>query len=87
MPIDPDFPKNWQVLGKHDHSDGQHYHFVWGPGRSSDAAANRRCQAAYAARNEELYLLGVHGTFVAVDWDSCIAEGTNTAKNIASANQ
>ena len=37
MPIDPDFPRNHQVIGKHSHSDGQHYHFVWGPGRLADA--------------------------------------------------
>jgi NAD-dependent dihydropyrimidine dehydrogenase PreA subunit len=76
MAIDPDFPKNWQVHGKHDHTDGQHYHFVWGPGRPADASANRDVKTAYAARNEELVPLGVHGTFVAVDWDSCIAEGS-----------
>ena len=31
---------------------------------------------AYAARNEELVPFGVHGTMVAVDWDSCIADGS-----------
>jgi hypothetical protein len=34
MPIDPDFPKNHQVIGKHNHANGEHYHFVWGPGRT-----------------------------------------------------
>ncbi len=34
MPIDPDFPKNHhQVIGKHKHSDGEHFHFVWGGAR------------------------------------------------------
>ncbi|NAL78771.1 4Fe-4S dicluster domain-containing protein [Nitrososphaera sp. AFS] len=75
MPIDPEFPGNHQVIGKHDHADGQHFHFVWGPGNPSDAAANPDVKAAYAARNEELTPIGVHGTFVAVDWDSCIADG------------
>ena len=37
MPIDPDSPKNHQVIGKHKHADGKHYHFVWGPGRSYDS--------------------------------------------------
>jgi hypothetical protein len=32
MPIDQDFPKNHQVIGRHSHADGEHYHFVWGPG-------------------------------------------------------
>lgn len=75
MPIDLEFPSNHQVIGKHDHADGQHFHFVWGPGNPSDAAANQDVKAAYAARNEELTPIGVHGTFVAVDWDSCIADG------------
>nr|WP_236561676.1 ferredoxin family protein [Nitrososphaera sp. AFS] len=47
-----------------------------GPGKSSDAAASPDVKAAYSARNEELVPLGVHGTFVAVDWDSCIADGS-----------
>ena len=29
MPIDPDFPKNHQTIGKHKHTDGEHFHFVW----------------------------------------------------------
>lgn len=76
MPIDPDFARNHQVIGKHKHSDGQHYHFVWGPGRLADAAENEDVKAAYAARNEELVPIGVHGTMVAVDWDCCIADGS-----------
>jgi hypothetical protein len=30
MPIDPDFPRNHQTIGKHKHAEGEHYHFVWG---------------------------------------------------------
>jgi NAD-dependent dihydropyrimidine dehydrogenase PreA subunit len=67
MPIDPDFPRNQQVIGKHSHSDGEHYHYVWGPGQPKEAA--------YSARGEEQTPLGTHGTMVAVDWDSCIADG------------
>lgn len=33
MPIDPDFPRNHKVIEKHNHADGEHFHFVWGPGR------------------------------------------------------
>jgi NAD-dependent dihydropyrimidine dehydrogenase PreA subunit len=76
MTIDPEFPNNSQVIGKHNHSDGKHYHFVWGPGKSADAAASPDVKEAYAARNEELVPLGIHGTFVGVDWDSCIADGS-----------
>src|ERR687892_691862 len=33
MPIDSEFPKSHQVIGKYKHADGEHFHFVWGPGR------------------------------------------------------
>ena len=33
MPIDPEFPKNHKIIGKHKNADGR-YHFVWGPGRT-----------------------------------------------------
>ena len=75
MPIDSEFPKNHQVIGKHKHADGQHFHFVWGPGRAAEAAENEAVTQAYEARGEQIVPLGVHGTAVAVDWDSCIADG------------
>ena len=75
MPIDPDFPKNHQVIGKHSLSDGEHYHYVWGPGKLQEAAENEEVKAAFSARNEEQVPLGAHGTMVAVDWDSCVADG------------
>ena len=65
MPIDPEFPRNQQAIGRHNHGDGKHYHFIWGPG--SISAAKEDVRAAYAARNEELVPIGVHGTMVAVD--------------------
>jgi len=46
MPIDPDFPKNHQPTGKHQHSDGEHFHFVWGPGRAAEAAENEEVKSA-----------------------------------------
>ncbi len=58
------------------HSDGEHFHFVWGPGRVAEAAENEDVKAAYATRGEEIVPLGVHGTVVALDFDSCIADGT-----------
>ena len=75
MPIDSDFPKNHQVIGKHKHADGEHFHFVWGPGRTVEAAENEEVKKAYEARGEQIVPLGVHGTMVAVDWDSCYADG------------
>jgi NAD-dependent dihydropyrimidine dehydrogenase PreA subunit len=77
MPIDPDFPKNHHVIGKHKHADGEHFHFVWGPGRAdAESSQNPEVQQAYSQRGEEYVPLGVHGTMVALDWDSCIADGT-----------
>ena len=75
MPIDPDFPRNHKVIGKHMLPDGEHFHYVWGPGRAAEAAENEEVKAAFTARGEEQVPLGVHGTMVAIDWDSCIADG------------
>ena len=57
------------------HSDGEHFHFVWGPGRTAEAAEDENVKSAYAARGEEIVPLGVHGIMVALDFDSCIADG------------
>ncbi|MFB5625003.1 MAG: ferredoxin family protein [Nitrosopumilus sp.] len=76
MPIAENFPEGLKPLGKILHSDGEHYHVVWGPGKEgAEAANNDEVKAAYKARNEELVPLGVSGTMVAVDWDSCVADG------------
>jgi hypothetical protein len=44
MPIDSDFPKNHQTIGKHKHADGEHFHFVWGPGRSDAETSTKHGQ-------------------------------------------
>jgi NAD-dependent dihydropyrimidine dehydrogenase PreA subunit len=76
MPIDQNFPKNHQVIGKHKRTDREHFHFVWGPGRSdAESSTQEEVQAEHKGRGEEYVPLGVHGTKVAVDWDSCIADG------------
>jgi len=75
MPIAEDFPAGLEPLGKINHSDGEHYHVMWGPGKEDEAANNDEVKAAYAARKEEIVPLGVSGTMVAVDWDSCVADG------------
>ncbi len=75
MPIAEDFPKGLKPIGKIKHADGEHFHFVWGPGKKAEAAENTEVQAAYKSRGEKLEPLGVSGTMVAVDWDSCVADG------------
>lgn len=56
-------------------SDGEHFHFIQGPGPLKEAAENEEVKAAFQARGEEIAPSGVHGTMVAVDWDSCVADG------------
>lgn len=76
MPIPENFPEGLKPLGKISHSDGEHYHIMWGPGREGvEAANNDEVKAAYEARGEKIEPLGVSGTMVAVDWDSCVADG------------
>jgi NAD-dependent dihydropyrimidine dehydrogenase PreA subunit len=75
MPIDPEFPKNHKIIGKHKNADGR-FHFVWGPRRAdAESSENTQGQQDYKARDEQYVGLGVHGTFVGVDWDACIADG------------
>jgi NAD-dependent dihydropyrimidine dehydrogenase PreA subunit len=58
-PIDPDFSKKLPKTGEHNG------HAVWGEGVERLDAEGK----PYPTR------LGIHGTAVAVDWDSCIADG------------
>jgi NAD-dependent dihydropyrimidine dehydrogenase PreA subunit len=76
MPIDQNFPKNHQAIGKHKHADRENFLLVWGPGRSdAESSTQEEVQAEYKDRGEEYVPLGVHGTMVAVDWDSCMVNG------------
>ncbi|MBM3894836.1 MAG: ferredoxin family protein [Thaumarchaeota archaeon] len=76
MPIAEDYPKGLKPIGKIMHSDGEHFHWVWGPGRSkAEAFESDVVKAAYKARGEKQVPLGGSGTMVAVDWDSCVADG------------
>ena len=81
MPISENFPEGLKPFGKISIDDGN-FHIMWGPGRTKntdgsqvEALADPDVVAAYAARKEEQVPLGVSGTMVAVDWDSCIADG------------
>jgi len=81
MPIAENFPEGLKPLGKIS-IDTDNFHIMWGPGRTKntdgsqvESLADSDVVAAYAARNEEQVPLGVSGTMVAVDWDSCIADG------------
>ena len=75
MPIAENFPEGLKSIGKTSHSDGENFHFVWGPGKKGDALSNENVIAAFKERGEKQVPLGVHGTTVAVDWDDCVAAG------------
>ena len=75
MPIAENFPEGLKPTGKISLSDGN-FHLMWGPGRTdAEASKDADVVAAYTARGEEQVPLGVSGTMVAVDWDSCVADG------------
>ncbi len=81
MPIAENFPEGLKATGKISISDGN-FHLMWGPGKTTntygskaEASVDAEVVAAYAARKEEQVPLGVSGTMVAVDWDSCVADG------------
>ena len=81
MPIAENFPEGLEPTGKIHNEDGN-FHFMWGPGKTvnedgspAEAFVNEDVKAAYAERGEEQVPLGVSGTGIAIDWDSCIADG------------
>ena len=81
MPIAENFPEGLKPIGKINLDDGN-FHIMWGPGKTkntdgsqTETLADADVVAAYAARGEEQVPLGVSGTMVAVDWDSCVADG------------
>jgi hypothetical protein len=64
--------------GKTSHSDSENFYYVWGDGRTDGAAfSNEDVKADYEERGEEQVPLGIHGTSIAVDWDSRIPAGSH----------
>ncbi|MGY5149605.1 MAG: 4Fe-4S dicluster domain-containing protein [Candidatus Nitrosopumilus sp. bin_68KS] len=81
MPIAENFPEGLKPIGKINLDDGN-FHIMWGPGKEkntdgspAEVLSDSDVVAAYTARGEEQVPLGVSGTMVAVDWDSCVADG------------
>jgi len=81
MPIAENFPEGLKPTGKISLDDGN-FHIMWGPGKTANVDGSKAesledtdVVAAYSARGEEQVPLGVSGTMVAVDWDSCVADG------------
>jgi NAD-dependent dihydropyrimidine dehydrogenase PreA subunit len=75
--IAEDYFHDKKPVGKTSHSDGENKHFIWPVNTGKDGAAfsNDEVKAAYAEHGDTQVELGIHGTTVAVDWDSCTAEG------------
>ncbi|MEK6932101.1 MAG: ferredoxin, partial [Thermoproteota archaeon] len=75
--IPEDFCHDQKPVGKTSHGNGENFHWIWGKGNPEGAAfSNEDVKAAYEERGEKQVPLGIHGTTVAVDWDSCIAAGS-----------
>jgi NAD-dependent dihydropyrimidine dehydrogenase PreA subunit len=75
MPVKEDFCHDKKPIGKISHSDGEHFHWVWPSQGLVEASKDEQVLAAYKANKEKMEKLGVSGTMVAVDWDSCVADG------------
>ncbi len=76
MPIQEDFcHEGKKPIGKISHSDGENFHWVWPSQGLVEASKNKDVLAAYKAHGEKMEKIGVSGTMVAVDWDSCVADG------------
>ena len=70
MPIDQEFYKNLKPVAISEHG-----YVVWGPGKDGAAAEDNNVKAAFEEVGEKFEPLGVHGTYVAVDFDDCVADG------------
>ncbi|BDQ30492.1 hypothetical protein NZNM25_08650 [Nitrosopumilus zosterae] len=75
MPIDESFPEGMEPIGKIMHSDGENFHWFWGPGKLKEASTHSKTVKDFAKRGEKIEPLGVSCTMVAVYWDSCYADG------------
>ncbi|PBO86169.1 MAG: ferredoxin [Thaumarchaeota archaeon] len=75
MPILEDFCHDKEPIGKISHADGENFHFIWPSQGLMDASKNEQTLDAYKTNGEEMVPIGVSGTMVAVDWDTCVADG------------
>ena len=70
MPIDQEFEKKLKPVARSEHG-----YLIWGPGKDGAAAESDEVKSAYEAAGEKFEPLGIHGTYVAVDFDDCVADG------------
>ncbi|MCZ6581675.1 MAG: ferredoxin family protein [Thaumarchaeota archaeon] len=76
MPILEDFcHEGKKPIGKISLEGGEYFHWVWPSQGLVEASKDDNTIAAYKAHDEKIVELGVSGTMVAVDWDSCVGDG------------
>ena len=76
MPIQEDFcHEGKKPIGKISLTGGEYFHWVWPSQGLVEASKDKNVLAAYKKHGEKMEKLGVSGTMVAVDWDSCVADG------------
>ena len=75
MPIKEDFCKDVEPIGKISLEGGEYFHWVWPSQGLVEASKDEKTVAAYKDHKEKMVKLGVSGTMVAIDWDSCVGDG------------
>ena len=76
MPIQEDFCKgDKKPIGKISLDDGENFHWVWPSQGLVEASKDEKVLADYKKHKEKMVPLGITGTMVANDWDSCVADG------------
>ena len=76
MPIQEDFcHEGKKTVGKISLADSEYYHWVWESQGLVEASKDAKVLADYKKHGEKMEKLGISGTMVANDWDSCVADG------------
>ena len=76
MPIQEDFCHDGKkTVGKLSLADSEYYHWVWESQGLVEASKDEKVLADYKKHGEKMEKLGISGTMVANDWDSCVADG------------
>jgi len=75
MPILEDFCHDKKPIGKISLEGDEYFHWVWPSQGLVEASKDENTLAAYKTHGEKMEKLGVSGTMVAVDWDSCVGDG------------
>ena len=76
MQIQEDFcHEGKKTVGKISLADSEYYHWVWESQGLVEASKDEKVLADYKKHKEKMVKLGISGTMVANDWDSCVADG------------